>query len=144
MHPFHEFYRAVNVSASHIQPPISLNLEYYLFNILISPVITEEPLALLLSKTINSSYNEKISILKTIGDTFLTVVGIFPDSLKNSPVDSKYYMNMGCLSYGQLSKIMRVVYRDNDFAEIYEEIADRPVTSTQILKRAVGLLRATD
>ena len=138
------FYQAITEASGKVRPPISKNLEYYLYTILVSPVIVQQPVALLLYKSIDSHYSEKISLLKTIGEHSTTVVGIFPQSLVRSPVKSDYYMNMGSIGYSRLSSTMWSVYKDRDFSDVYEEIADRFKTCTQILQNAIRSLSAPD
>lgn len=131
----YDFYKAVNVSVKNLKPPVTKSLEFYLYNILMTPVIVQQPVALLLSQSLDSHYNEKITILKTMGEHILTVVGIFPASMK--AISPDYYKNMGQIAYSRLS---RATYQQKHVSEIYEETADRFQDCTIVLRKAVQAL----
>ena len=80
----------------------------------------EDPLAVLLLKAQASGVelNEKIKLLKKLGDTSLYISGFFGDSLNRKVVDLDYYREMGSIAYRSLSDTIR----DDAFQELYREL----------------------
>lgn len=132
------FYEAITKSTVNLS--LSFNLEFYLYTILVSPVMVEEPLAILLYKAIDSPVKDKIKLLKTVGECSSTLIGIFPETLIKKPVKSDYYITIGTIGYNTLSSVMWNVYKDRDLSNIYEEFADNFVICTNVLRSAIGHL----
>lgn len=69
----------------------------------------------------DSSFHQKKSLLKKLGDTSLYVTGFFLDSLNQKTVDVNYYVNMGRASYKQLAEYTV----ENDYSLVFLDFAKR-------------------
>jgi hypothetical protein len=83
---------------------------------------SDEPLALQLARALQSGGEQQRTSLKQIGDVSLFVSGFFSDSLRRKLVDVDYYVSIGGVAYGTLSR------RETDtlspvFAELAENFA---------------------
>jgi hypothetical protein len=83
----------------------------------------EDPLAILLLKaqTGGVDFNEKIKLLKKLGDTSLYISGFFGDSLNRKVIDLDYYREMGSVAYRSLSGTIR----DDAFQALYRELYEK-------------------
>jgi hypothetical protein len=109
---------------------------YYLVNLLCqfvrpdahSASLDTEPLAIRLTRALQTGGSEQRARLRSLGDFSLFMSGFFPDSLRRRPVDVDYYVSMGEYAYGSLSR------RDEDaFAEVFGELARKFVGFTDVL-----------
>lgn len=109
---------------------------YYLVNLLCQFVrpdahsvsLDTEPLAIRLTRALQTGGSEQRARLRSLGDFSLFMSGFFPDSLRRRPVDVDYYVSMGEYAYGSLSR------RDEDaFAEVFGELARKFVGFTDVL-----------
>jgi hypothetical protein len=109
---------------------------YYLVNLLCQYVRLdsrtrshdEEPLAIQLTRALQTGGSEQRARLRDLGDFSLFTSGFFSDSLRRRPVDVDYYVSMGEYAYGSLSR------RDEDrFAEVFGELARRFVGYMDVL-----------
>ena len=109
---------------------------YYLVNLLCqfvrpdahSTSLDTEPLAIRLTRALQTGGSEQRARLRSLGDFSLFMSGFFPDSLRRRPVDVDYYVSMGEYAYGSLSR------RDEDaFAEVFGELARKFVGFTDVL-----------
>lgn len=101
--------------------------EFYLVNLLCQFVRPEaasrfggdvEPLALRLTRALQTGGSEQRLRLRSLGDFSLFMSGFFPDSFTRRAIDVDYYVSMGEYAYGSLSR------RDEDaFAEVFGELA---------------------
>jgi hypothetical protein len=101
--------------------------EYYLVNLLCQFVqpdarrgsgLEEEPLAIQLTRALQTGGSEQRLRLRSLGDFSLFMSGFFSDSLIRRAVDVDYYVSMGAYAYGSLSR------RDEDtFAEVFGELS---------------------
>jgi hypothetical protein len=98
---YYDYYKAIKISNKTNLPK---DVEFYLYQILINPKIMSEPLAILASKAIEANLKEKISIYKQIADHSISIVSLFPQSVK---VSEDYYVNMGRFGYSQLSGLQK-------------------------------------
>ena len=78
-------------------------------------------LAEMLLAASQSHKNEKIKILKKLGDSSLYISGFFGPSLNRKTVDVSYYVHMGCTAYDSLSTTIQ----ETTFARVYQEISRR-------------------
>jgi hypothetical protein len=94
---------------------------YYLVNLLcryVRPDIRaasadDEPLAIQLTRALQTGGSEQRLRLRCLGDFSLFMSGFFSDSLRRKTIDVDYYVSMGEYAYGSLSR------RDEDtFAEV--------------------------
>ena len=109
---------------------------YYLVNLLCQYVRLdartgnhdEEPLAIQLTRALQTGGSEQRMRLRNLGDFSLFTSGFFSDSIRRRPVDVDYYVSMGEYAYGSLSR------RDEDrFAEVFGELARRFVGYMDVL-----------
>jgi hypothetical protein len=64
-------------------------------------------------------------LLQHVGDTALSVCGIFPESLERSLVGCDYYQALGRGAYGHLASLASGSRSDVSFAEVFEDLARR-------------------
>ena len=109
---------------------------YYLVNLLCQFVrpgartgtLDEEPLAIRLTRALQTGGSEQRAQLRSLGDFSLFMSGFFSDSLRRRTVDVDYYVSMGEYAYGSLSR------RDEDaFAEVFGELARKFVGYMDVL-----------
>jgi hypothetical protein len=110
---------------------------YYLVNLLCQYVrpdarrgqsLDEEPLAIQLTRALQTGGSEQRLRLRSLGDFSLFMSGFFSDSFRRRTVDVDYYVSMGEYAYGSLSR------RDEDaFAEVFGELARRFVDYMDVL-----------
>jgi hypothetical protein len=111
---------------------------YYLVNLLCQYVrpesrhggkgIEEQPLAIQLTRALQTGGSEQRMRLRSLGDFSLFMSGFFPDSLRRRPVDVDYYVSMGEYAYGSLSRI-----DEDTFAEVFAELARKFVAYMDVL-----------
>lgn len=88
----------------------------------------DEPLALRLSRALESGGMEQRARLRNLGDFSLFMSGFYPDSFRRRAVDVDYYVSMGEYAYSSLSR------REQDaFGGVFGELARRFVVYTDIL-----------
>ncbi len=93
----------------------------------------EEPLALILSKALESSLKERMPLLKRIGDFSLFVSGFFSESLSKKLVDINYYIAMGENAYSHLAYLTREQFDSSPFHDIFIELSEKFATFVEIL-----------
>ena len=133
-----EFFRG-EISTAFKQQNLSVdeNIEFYLVELLcnfVSPVMIETaegeknifdiPLALLLKQSLESEVNQKIKLLKTIGDTSLYVSGYFQDYFNQRTFDINYYIDLGSQAYLSVASICRKKHQDEDFSSLYSNLSN--------------------
>ena len=107
--------------------------EFYLVNLLCeyssrdNPVSApgEEPLALIYKRSLEAPLDQRLQILKNLGDVALYVSGFFADFVERSMVDIDYYVSMGGSAYSNLSDLVGAKPRGETFAEVYLQLARR-------------------
>ena len=116
---------------------ISEGVQFYLTNLLKThafpscPMVldgmdlSETPLALVFAKAMSSELEQKIQLLRHLGDRSLYVSGFFADSLKRELVDIDYYIHMGCNAFSSLSGLARFSRRAEVFRAVFEELAEK-------------------
>jgi len=92
----------------------------------------DRPLALIYHQAQFETANNKIKILKELGDFSLFITGFFPDSLNRKVTDVDYYISLGKSAYENLSTILEKVHK-SDFTFLYYELAEKFVFLTDIL-----------
>jgi len=87
-----------------------------------------QPLALQLSRALESFGLEQRARLRNLGDFSLFMSGFYSDSFRRRSVDVDYYVSMGEYAYGSLGR------RDSDaFGEVFSELARKFVPFTDVL-----------
>lgn len=126
---------ATSLARQHIQAADLT--EYYLVNLLCQYIRMDaasgvrddgEPLAVRLTRALQSGGSEQRARLRSLGDFSLFMSGFFSDSFRRSLVDVDYYVSMGEYAYGSLGR------RDEDtFSEVFTELANKFVGFTDVL-----------
>jgi hypothetical protein len=89
---------------------------------------SDEPLAFQLARALESGGVQQRSSLKQIGDVSLFISGFFSDSLRRKLVDVDYYVNIGGVAYGTLSR------RETDtLSPVFAELAENFVSFVDVL-----------
>lgn len=106
------------------------NVEFYIVNLLCEYVRvnefdnSEDCLAFILKKALESPFPERIFLYKKLADTALYFSGYFQEYFTNKIFDIKYYISMGESAYGELSGLMR---QKNTYSltmsQIYKEMS---------------------
>jgi len=114
--------------------------EFYLTNLLASFVtstrLTNEPLAFVYLKALNSTRAVQIQQMRQLGDISLFTSGFFSDSLNRKIVDIDYYMAMGAASYSFVASMHK---SDNEHASgLFSELARKYQGSPDPTDEAVG------
>jgi hypothetical protein len=77
----------------------------------------DEPLALLYHRAQAAEREERIRMLRRLGDVSLYKAGFFAGALRESVVGQRYYIEMGGAAYGQVATLAR-----GGFASVYDEL----------------------
>jgi hypothetical protein len=89
---------------------------------------SDQPLALRLSRALESGGMEQRARLRNFGDFSLFMSGFYSDSFRRRSVDVDYYVSMGEYAYASLSR------REQDaFGGVFSELARKFVMYTDIL-----------
>ena len=99
--------------------------EFYLVNLLsdfAKGPLPDEALAIKMCEGLQATPASRAQKLREVGDTSLFVSGFFPDSLNRSLIDVDYYIGMGEVAYGHLSRMMR---SSDSFTQIFCELSDK-------------------
>jgi hypothetical protein len=89
---------------------------------------SDEPLAFQLARAFERGGAERRTSLKHIGDVSLFISGFFADSFSRKPVDVDYYIAIGGVAYGALSR------RDTDaLSPVFSDLADNFVGFVDVL-----------
>ena len=86
-------------------------------------------LAQLLLRAANAQRNERIELLKRLGDTSLYISGFFGESLHRKLVNLDYYKEMGETAYGSLASSVN----EDTVAKVYREYSRKFVHFVDIL-----------
>ena len=87
----------------------------------------DEPLGVLLAKSLQSGGSVQRDGLRKVGDVSLFVSGFFSDSLKRGLVDVDYYIQLGGRAYGSLARC------DASRAEVFDELSDKFTAFVDVL-----------
>ncbi len=143
-HDLTEFFHH-EVTCARADLGVSLNetTEFYLVNLLcdfsrrdnknISP--GAEPLAFMYKRAREAAPNERVVLLKDLGDVALYMSGFFTDFIERSLVDVDYYISMGGTAYSDLSGLVGTQRHGGTFAEMYSQLAVRFTELVDILNQ---------
>lgn len=119
---------------------LSENVEFYIVNLLCDYVrvddarMTDDCLALILKKALESPAGERIFLYKKLADTALYFSGFFQEYFNRKCFDISYYVMMGEGAYEQLSHLTRKrTASEAALSEIYGEMASSFGTAVDIL-----------
>jgi hypothetical protein len=134
------FHEKVKEAQSRQGIMLSENVEFYIVNLLCDYVrvdearISDDCLALILKKALESPTGEQIFLYKRLADTALYFSGFFQEYFNRKCFDISYYVMMGEGAYGQLSQLMRKkTGSESALGEIYGEMASSFGTAVDIL-----------
>ncbi|MBN2359921.1 MAG: hypothetical protein JXR83_10745 [Deltaproteobacteria bacterium] len=94
-----------------------------------------DALALLLARAESAPVDERVRLLKRLGDSSLYISGFFGESLARSLVDVEYYISMGGTAYGQLSEVLRLRRFVGATATVFAELAEKFRQLVEVLAR---------
>lgn len=136
-----QFFHEMVVEAQERQRlKLTENVEFYIVNLLCGYLRTsdseetEDCLALILKKALESSYVEKIALYKKLADTALYFSGFFQEYFNRKSFDIKYYVTMGESAYNELSNLLKGknTYQAT-MSNIYSEMSKSFTTAVDIL-----------
>jgi len=134
------FYDIVTTALGRLQVDTTEHTEYYLVGLLASYARDErtlptEPLALLLMRPRDPA--TRTLALKEVGDTSLMLTGLFPETIKRTPVNADYYAGLGRVAYLELSgRLSR-----SALSAVYEELATEFHKFIEVLAAARSLVQ---
>lgn len=94
-------------------------------------------LAEMLLKAGNAQRNEKIELLKKLGDSALYISGFFGPSLQRKVVNISYYKDMGETAYGSLASCVQEDLTSRIYREFSEKFIDFVDVLTYISSKAL-------
>jgi hypothetical protein len=97
--------------------------------------LEREALALLLARASSAPVQERVRLLKRLGDSSLYISGFFAESLARSLVDVDYYISMGGSAYGSLSDLYRARPGTDSFSLLFAELADNFRELVEVVSR---------
>lgn len=84
-----------------------------------------ETLAMLYLKSQHAQSEERLRLLRRLGDLALCVSGFFANSLNRKVVDVDYYIHMGSGAYSGIASMFERKREAEVFAELYGELAQK-------------------
>ncbi len=134
------FHEKVQEAQSRQGIALTENVEFYIVNLLCDYVrvdnqkMSDDCLALILKKALESPSGEQIFLYKKLADTALYFSGFFQEYFNRKCFDVSYYVMMGEGAYEQLSNLMRKrTASEAAMSEIYGEMASSFGTAVDIL-----------
>jgi len=85
--------------------------------------LDEEPLAFILKRALESSDEQKVRVLKHLGDIALYRSGFCVDRIERQGLDLDYYINMGGMAYENVSNLSSQRLLGSRFRELYAALA---------------------
>lgn len=139
---------------------LNTDLEFYVVNLLCEFIIPEPltlpdgqynplhtPLAILFEKAVEASSEDKMKILKSVGDTSLYVSGFFQDYFNRKTFSMDYFISIGINAYVNASNITKVVYKDFKKSIVFDTLAENfteIVDVVAIMSDKLGDVKHTD
>lgn len=130
------FHNELNSALKTSKISLSKDLEFYVVNLLCAFVVPEKlnlpdgdynplntPLAILFEKAVEAPIEERLKILKTVGDTSLYVSGFFQDYFHKKTFSMDYFVSVGVSAYTNVSNITRITSRNTHNAVLFETLA---------------------
>jgi len=85
--------------------------------------LDEEPLAFMLKRALESTDEERVRVLKHLGDVALYKSGFFADRIEKQGMDLSYYINMGGMAYQNVSNLSGQRVQGTPFRELYAALS---------------------
>ncbi len=83
----------------------------------------DTPLAIMLKEATEAPPNQRLRILKYLGDSSLYISGFFQDYFNRKTYDASYFSSVGASAYENVSHLMRDQHGDRHFSAIYRDLA---------------------
>ena len=136
-----QFFHEMVVEAQERQRlKLTENVEFYIVNLLCGYLRssdteeTEDCLALILKKALESSFVEKVALYKKLADTALYFSGFFQEYFNRKSFDIRYYVTMGESAYNELSNLLKGKNTYNaTMSTIYYEMSKNFTIAVDIL-----------
>ena len=149
--PEHFFYKKIQQAKENKTIFLPENVEFYLLQLLCNKIQTfdfskeDRCLAILLQKAIEAPFEEKIILLKKMGDNSLYLAGFFPDHFKGKPFNLDYYVCMGETAYKNLAGMLnRKKSSERAMSKIYQDMSQHFTTSISLLTSISKLAQEQD
>lgn len=117
---------------------LSSDLEFYVVNLLCGFIVPENlnlsdgeysplntPLAILFEKAVEAPLEERLKILKSVGDTSLYVSGFFQDYFRRKTFSLDYFVSVGVSAYTNVSNISKSVSKNRNDSKLYGTLAEQ-------------------
>ncbi|MBL8954645.1 MAG: hypothetical protein JNK82_27960 [Myxococcaceae bacterium] len=131
-----EFFRlVVGEAVKHQRVTVAEVTEFYLVNLLsefaqAEKLFEAEPLAVLYHKALQAERDERVRMLRRLGDLSLYTAGFFKESLRDRVVGPDYYIQMGANAYASLAQMSA----SSSFAGVYWELHQKFSVLTEVLE----------
>ncbi len=115
---------------------LSKDLEFYIVNLLCAYITPEKlnlsdgdynpldtPLAILFEKAVDAPLEERLKILKSVGDTSLYISGFFQNSFTRKMFTLDYFMSVGVSAYTNVSNLSKVLSKNSYHPILYDNLA---------------------
>ena len=83
----------------------------------------EEPLAFMLKRAMESDDDERVRVMKHLGDVALYKSGFFADRIERQGLDLEYYINMGGMAYQNVSVLSSQRNTGGLFKSLYADLS---------------------
>jgi hypothetical protein len=93
----------------------------------------DDTLAMLYLRSQQVPAEERVRLLRRLGDMALCISGFFADSLNRKVVDQDYYIQMGGAAYGTLAATFGAKRDADVFVELYDELARKFSALVEVL-----------
>jgi len=138
------FYELVTASVELLDSEISPQAQYYLVTLLngfverqnalgVDNDCLDEPLALMLKRSLEASGESQARHLKQLGDVALFVSGFYSDRIDRKRVDMDYYIHMGGSAYARLAHLFSRRSSKNACWPLFNEMSDGFKSMVQVL-----------
>lgn len=139
INPVNFFYERVQQAQVRQKIKLNENVEFYIVHLLADyckplSVGTEDCLALLLKKALESEREQQAQLFKQMGDTALYFSGFFQEFFNRKTFDLSYYLSMGETAYGHLSQLMkRSSARDSGLSPLFRDLSQHFSKAVEIV-----------
>lgn len=134
--PEEYFRERVSKATAALKVDLGVDLEFYIVQMLCAFIkpetiklssgddqdIFETPLVIMLQKAYESENTEqRLTMLRRLGDTSLYVAGYFQDYFNRKTFDIGYYIELGSLAYSNVAQLTR---QRKDKAEVFHDLSE--------------------
>ncbi len=85
--------------------------------------LDEEPLAFMLKRAMESADDDRVRVMKHLGDVALYKSGFFADRIERQGLDLEYYINMGGMAYQNVSVLSSQRNAGGVFKALYADLS---------------------